>query len=301
MGSNIINWTEGEPIYLFGNFRVYTFTMLLGIIASTLTVLYFWRKNKYPIEILLTLIIITIPSAIIGARLFWIIESAINKDTESLSKWYAIWEGGLSIQGGVFVPTIVDLLYLRKKKTIVDIRKCFGIILPSVLIGQAIGRWGNFANHELYGASLGSNIYDVPNSIEWLGPGIYLNMFINNEYHVPLFLIESFLSLVGYIVIVWVLLQLNIFQPGTTGGIYLIWYGVVRTILEPLRIQEDFEIWYLSLAIIFIIVGIALSAYFELTGIKIYQKYKVSKYSFFYHNTKVPIIPINVNSKWINE
>lgn len=296
MGNNInmpVNWAEGDPIYLFGNFRIYPFTMLLGIIASILSILYFWKKNKFSTEILLTLIIFTIPCAIIGARLFWIIESAINGD--DLSRWYAIWDGGLSIQGGVFLPTIVNLLYLRRKRNIIDIRKVFGIILPNVLLGQAIGRWGNFANHELYGAEVS---YEA---ISWLGPTISWNMWIDGAFRVPLFLIESILSFIGYILIVWIFLQFNIFKPGTTGGIYLVWYGVTRTIMEPLRSASDYENWYLILAILFIFIGMILIAYFEVTGKKIYDKIKFKKHSWYYHNKKIIIIPTFTSSRWINE
>ncbi|WP_022935369.1 prolipoprotein diacylglyceryl transferase [Mesomycoplasma moatsii] len=291
--TNLYSWSEGEPIYLFGSFRLYPFTMLVGIIASIFSVLYFWKKNRYPIDVLLTIIIITIPSAIIGARLFWIIETAINK--ESLSRWYAIWDGGLSIQGGVFVPAVLDLLYLRRKKNIIDTRKAFGLILPNVLLGQAIGRWGNFANHELYGAVCE---YD---SIKWLGSTISWNMYIEGEFRVPLFLIESMTSMIGYIIIVWWLLQFGKLEPGTTGGVYLLWYGIIRVILEPFRDPKDFEYWYLILAIIFIVLGLILIFYFEFTGRKIYEKHKYAKYSYFYYNTKVQIMPINISSKWINE
>ena len=298
MGTNndfitLHSWNPGEPIYLVGTFRIYPFTMLIGIIAAVLSVMYFWRKNKFPIDTLLVIIIITIPSAIIGARLFWIIETAING--EDLSRWYAIWDGGLSIQGGVIVPAIFDLLYLWKKRNVVDIRKAVGIILPNILLGQAIGRWGNFANHELYGAACS---YE---SISWLGPGIAWNMYIDGEFRIPLFLIESVTSLLGYFLIVWVFLQLSLFQPGTTGGIYLAWYGLVRTIMEPMRDPADFEYWYLVLAIIFLVIGLLLIAFFEITGRKIYKKMKVTKHSYFYANTKMQIVPANVYSKWINE
>ena len=131
-----VDWATGDPIFLFGNFRLYPFTMLLGIIASILSIIYFWKKNRFAIDILLTLIIITIPSAIVGARLFWIIETAINK--EDLSRWYAIWDGGLSIQGGVILPMVFDLLYLRRKRNVIDVRKVFGIIIPNILLGQQL-------------------------------------------------------------------------------------------------------------------------------------------------------------------
>lgn len=287
------NWKTGDPIYLFGSFRVYPFTMILGIICAVITILYFWRKNKFQIDILLTMIIITIPTAIIGARLFWIIEEAINGG--NLSRWYAIWDGGLSIQGGVIIPMICNLLYLSRKKNVIEIRKVFGIVVPAILIGQVIGRWGNFANHELYGSPCSWN------AISWLGNGIAQNMYIDGQFRIPLFLIESFISLIGYILIVWIFLQFNYFRPGTTGGLYFIWYGITRTILEPFRDPADFEYWYLVLAILFIVIGVVLVIYFEYTGRKIYAKQKYRKYSYCYINIKKPVMVINLNSKWINQ
>lgn len=290
---NIKSWKNGEALYLFGNFRIYTFTMLLGIITSIFSITYFWKKNRFPIDILLVLIIITVPAALVGARLFWIIETAINR--ESLDRWWAIWDGGLSIQGGVALPTILNLLYLRRKRNIIDIRKAFGIILPNVLLGQMIGRWGNFANHELYGAICS---YD---SIKWLGRGISWNMYIDSNFRTPLFLIESFTSFVGYIVLVWVLLQFNYLKPGSTGALYLVWYGLIRLILEPLRDPSDFEYWYLVLAIFSLVLGLALLAFFEITGRKMYKKILYKKYSFYYFNLTSPVIQVYTNQKWINE
>ena len=285
----------GSPLTLFGDFRVYTFTMLLGIIASIFSILYFWKKNRFPVDTLLILIIITIPSALIGARLFWSIEVAIsNKNNGSLDRWWAIWEGGLSIQGGVLLPTICDLIYLRRKRTVVDIRKAFGIILPNVLLGQAIGRWGNFANHELYG---GICSFD---SIKWLGDGIAFNMYIDGSFRIPLFLIESCTSIIGYLILVWGILQFNLLRPGSTGALYLMWYGLIRTILEPFRDPADFEMWYLMLAIASFVIGCLLLLYFEITGRKIYQKIRYKKHSYYYFNTKVQIVSANTSLKWIN-
>lgn len=293
---NLPSITPGTPLTLFGDFRIYTFTMLIGIIASIFSILYFWKKNRIPVDILLILIIITIPSALIGARLFWIIEVAISNKSSNgtLDRWWAIWEGGLSIQGGVLLPTICDLIYLRRKRTIVDTRKAFGIILPNVLLGQAIGRWGNFANHELYG---GICSFD---SIKWLGEGIAFNMYIDGSFRIPLFLIESFTSFVGYFLIVWVILQLNLLRPGSTGALYLIWYGLIRTILEPFRDPADFELWYLLLAVASFVIGCILLAYFEITGKKIYEKIPYKKHSYYYHNIKTQIINANTSLKWIN-
>lgn len=292
---NFPGFQQGEATYLFGTFSLYPFAIFLGILASIFTVAFFWWKNKYQWDILLSLIIITVPTSIIGARLFYIFERLIYEPTNPFpgSHWWAIWEGGLSIQGGVVVSMVCDLIYLSFKKDVIDRRNVFGIILPSVLIGQAIGRWGNFTNHEVYGRAVEGN------SLNWLGETIKYNMFINGEYRAPLFLYESIGNLLAYLLIVWVILFFNWTKPGTTGALYLIWYGILRVSMEPLR--EESYLYYSIIAIISIVVGVFLCIYFEWTGISIYEKSSISKFSFNYVNKKVKYIPVSVQSRWINE
>lgn len=295
ISDNILSTTSGTPTNLFGTFSAYPFAILLGMIASIFTVAFFWKKEQYQWDILLALIIITIPSSILGARLFYIFERLIYNPSDPFpnSSWYAIWEGGLSIQGGVLAPLCLNLIYLRFKKDVVEIRKVFGIILPSVLLGQAIGRWGNFANHEVYGKIVDSS------AVAWLGETIAVNMKIDGFYRVPLFLYESIANLVGYILIVWVILYLNLTKPGSTGALYLLWYGIVRVAMEPLR--EESYVYYTVLSIISIIGGAILLIWFEWDGLARYEKVKLSRFSFNYINKKVKYVPVNVNTKWINE
>lgn len=245
-------YTEGYQVPLFSigklNIQTYSLTMTLGILASILTVFIFWHREKYKIEIFLTLILITVPTALIGARLGWIIQSSIYEPgSVTWSNWYKSWEGGLSIQGGVAVSALCDLIYLYTKREIIDLRKAAGIILPAVLIGQVIGRWGNFANHELYGR------------IDWSGKSSLIfghtfasNMYIKDSlsdslglpgaYRYPLFLYEGIANLIGYIIIVWVINWFGLLKPGVSGGLYFIWYGVVRFTMEPFR-QYSYNIF----------------------------------------------------------
>ena len=78
------------------------------------------------------------------------------------------------------------------------------------------------------------------------------------------------------------------------------WYGLIRTILEPFRDPADFEMWYLMLAIASFVIGCLLLLYFEITGRKIYQKIRYKKHSYYYFNTKVQIVSANTSLKWIN-
>ncbi|MGL4183818.1 MAG: prolipoprotein diacylglyceryl transferase [Metamycoplasmataceae bacterium] len=289
-------FTTGQITYLPGTpIAVYSITMILGIFAAIITVMYFWKREKYSFEILLKIILITIPSAIIGARLFFIFERLIYNPGNPFpgSNWWAIWDGGLSIQGGVIVPLILNLIYLSTKRSVIDIKMAFGIILPTVLIGQVIGRWGNFANHEVYG---NPTSYE---SIAWLGPNIAYNMFIDGAYRQPLFLYESLANLVGYILIVWVILNLGLLKPGSTGALYLLWYGIVRTAMEPLR--EEQYLYYSIMSIISIVAGILFLAFFEITGRKDYIIEKVGLIK-FYKNKRINYnLVTTISTRWINE
>lgn len=299
--SKIVNngYVQGVPLDSF--LPLYPFCIIIGILLSILTVAYFWWKEKYPMDILLKIIIITIPTSILGARLFYIFERLIYNPTDPFpgSAWYAIWEGGLSIQGGVVVPTILNLLFIRKHKDVIDIRKAFGIILPTVLIGQAVGRWGNFANHEVYGKIVQEW------EVSWLGPFISSNMFIADsagatpEFRTPLFLYESISSLVGYILIVWVILNFGLTKPGTPGALYLIWYGITRVAMEPLR--EESYAYYTIIAVISIILGLILLFYFYKKSFKLYNIEIVGRTKLYILKTQQKAQLVTISKRWINE
>ncbi|MGL5617591.1 MAG: prolipoprotein diacylglyceryl transferase [Metamycoplasmataceae bacterium] len=298
--STNIGYVQGVPIESF--IPLYPFCIVVGMIVSILTVAYFWRKEGYPIELLLKIIIITIPSAIIGARLFFVFERLIYNPENPFpgSHWYAIWEGGLSIHGGVILPAIFNLIFVRRHRNILDIRKTLGMILPTVLIGQAIGRWGNFANHEVYG-----KIVDEW-EVSWLGPFISSNMYIADSagaapaFRVPLFLYESISSIIGYIVIVWVLLNFGLVKPGVPAALYLIWYGITRTAMEPLR--EESYAFYTILSVISIIMGCIIGIYFHFQSFKIYNIEIIGRTrNYISKNQSKPQQLVVTGKRWINE
>ena len=255
------NWVRGEAIWEWGFLRLYGITMFLGILISFLSVLYFWRRQKYSLEILQILLIIIVPTSLLGARVWYLIANNAWGSLESFGSFFV--GAGLSIHGGVTVSATSAIIFLLTKRSVIDLPTAFGIILPCVLIGQVIGRWGNFSNHEVYG-----KVVENPETLNWL-TFIKPHMFINGEYRQPFFLYESMLNLFAYIVIVWLLLRKNWVKPGTTGALYLIWYGVVRLIMEPLRDPGDIMKingvqTSVIVSIIWLVIGFSLLIYFEL-------------------------------------
>ncbi|EFF41659.1 prolipoprotein diacylglyceryl transferase [Mycoplasmopsis alligatoris] len=264
---------SGDSAILFSigsyQFHLYSLMIMMGILASILTITFFWTREKYKSEVFLTLILITVPMSIFGSRLGYVIEELIySPNPFAGSAWYAAWDGGLSIQGGIILAATCDLIYVYFNRHIVDVRKCISYIIPTILIGQFVGRWGNYANHEVYG-----KIDWTGNSSLIFGKSFAQNMFIidsfseqllgknQGAFRYPLFLYEGLANLVGYILIVWIFNLFGIFKPGSTSGFYFIWYGLVRLAMEPLR-QESFAIYSIT-ALLFIILGTIIFIYYE--------------------------------------
>ncbi|MCU4706884.1 prolipoprotein diacylglyceryl transferase [Mycoplasma sp. CSL7503-lung] len=295
-----------SPLIQIGTFEIqtYSLTMMLGYLLSILTVIYFWRREKLKMDVVYTLILITIPMGIIGSRFGYIIEQLIYQDEPFKgSAWYKIWEGGLSIQGGLITTIIVDLAYVYTKRDVVDIRKAGSLIIPTILIGQFIGRFGNYANHEVYG------------KIDWTGASSLIwgktfadNMYISDTvtnqlgieaaYRYPLFLYEAIANLIGYLILVWIFNYFWIFKPGVNIGMYLVWYGLIRMGMEPLR-EESYKL-YEYVALGFVIFGAFLVIYYQFFGRVKYIRVKKSETqsitTYQYANPEIYLSYVNVTS-----
>jgi phosphatidylglycerol:prolipoprotein diacylglycerol transferase len=176
--------------------------------------------------------IIAFPAGILGARLWyvwgqWELEFA----TQPFWKIFAVWEGGLAIMGGALGGALAGILYVYFKRKDIPIIKTVDFAVPTILVAQAIGRWGNFFNQEVYGV-----IADVE-AWMWLPTFIREQMTINGSFRVPLFLIESMINLTGYFVIRFGIGEglKRYRKQGDLALMYLVWYGLTRGIMEPLR------------------------------------------------------------------
>ena len=219
----------------------YALFVLTGAFLTFFISRYMYKKDeiskKYP-SLIDDLFLIVFPAGILGARLWYVISewSYYSQDFFSIFK---TWEGGLAIQGGVMGGVLAGILYIKLRKIQVPILKMFDFIIPNILIAQAIGRWGNFFNQEVYGACVNKdNLSLIPDFILNNMSGGQISCGIN-EVAQPLFLYESLLNLFGFIFISIVLRKM--FKNRNNGDLaayYAIWYGSVRLIMEPLRSDE---------------------------------------------------------------
>ncbi len=180
-------------------------------------------------------------AGIVGARIWHILTPpasmvAIGLDT----KYYfthpidaiSIWKGGLGIPGAVVGGLLALVWYCRKKK--VDFRKWADYIAPGLAVAQAIGRWGNFINQELYGA---------PTSLPWkifIDPAHRIAGYTDQDYYHPLFLYESIYNLANMGILIWISqFYKDKLKPGDVFLVYAIIYPLGRFLLEFLRLDAS--------------------------------------------------------------
>lgn len=165
---------------------------------------------------------------IIGARLWYVLfHPDISYFINNPMKIFAFRDGGLAIQGGLFAGAAYA--YYASKKNNINFMDLADSTLPNVLIAQAVGRWGNFLNQEAYGQVVSESFYN-----HW--PLWFKNhMFIDGAYQQPMFLLESSLNVLGFFLIYFGLKKIKDIKRGDYAYSYLLWYGIVRFIVEHFR------------------------------------------------------------------
>lgn len=218
-----------NPIALdLGVVTIYWYGLLIGfgallgyLIANREAV-----KRGLPDEMLADLLLYAIPIAIVSARLYYVIFKW-DYYSQNLGDIIAIWEGGLAIHGGLIGALITGYIFAKKRG--VSFWKLADITAPSILLGQAIGRWGNFMNQEAHGGPVDPEFL---HNLQ-LPQFIIDQMYINGQHYHPTFLYESLWSLVGVAILLYVR-RLN-FRRGELFLSYVIWYSIGRFFIEGMR------------------------------------------------------------------
>ena len=230
------------PRFLFNNevFSIYGFIIGIGfLVAINNFEKYFYEKYDHG-TIKFFYFFIVIPS-ILGAKFFY--DFFLSQETFSITNFLSLGnfrKGGLSIFGGVIFGLIGILLYYLLFRPKILFRDLIDMA-PNILIGQSIGRWGNFFNREIYGKN--KFAFD---SVWWLPTLIKKQMSCCGDSYdyvpLPLFLIESITNIVGYFVIKFVGKKFKKhLSKGDLCCLYFVWYSLTRIFLEPLRDDGFFE------------------------------------------------------------
>ncbi|MBR4744934.1 MAG: prolipoprotein diacylglyceryl transferase [Oscillospiraceae bacterium] len=207
---------------VFGK-NIYWYGVLIAV-GFILAVLYAMKRSKefgLTQDNILDCLIVATPAGIIGARLYYVIFNPA--DYFGPGKWgniVKIWEGGLAIYGGIIATVLAVFLVCRKKK--ISMLSMMDVVSLGFLIGQCIGRWGNFFNREAYGAET-----DV-----FCRMGLHYSS--GTVYVHPTFLYESLWNLIGFVILHFVSKKHRRFK-GQIFISYLGWYGLGRYFIESLR------------------------------------------------------------------
>ncbi len=200
--------------------------MLLGILLA----MYHTKREGYNPDNILDMALIIVPLAVIFARIYYVIFQwdAVYAPPSPFWKVFAIWEGGMAIYGGViggFIGVLIYWAFVNKKQ--IKLYSLLDILAPSLILGQAIGRWGNFVNQEAYGA-----IIDNP-AWQWFPAAVFIQA--DGQYHMATFFYESMWNFLVFAFLFFYFKNSKTRREGNVFWFYLLLYGIGRLVIEGLR------------------------------------------------------------------
>lgn len=216
---------NGWTIYWYG---------IIIAIGFILAVIYgYWRAPKMGINVdrMLDVVLVATPCAILGARTYYVLFDP-NGGVESVSEFFGFGGSGISglaIYGGVIGAVVAGVIMAKIRK--VNILDLLDLASVSFLIGQGVGRWGNFFNQEAFGGPTGSSFWGMTS--ENVVKEFRLEGFDPTALAHPCFLYES-IWCIGGAVLLHFISQKRRFS-GETALMYCVWYGFGRTIIETMR------------------------------------------------------------------
>lgn len=225
--------------FTIGNISVhwYALIILVGVVLGFLYATVFAKREKLNTDYLYDVLLWGLPSAIICARAYYVIFNYSHFQNDFWSV-FRIWEGGIAIYGAVIGAAISTYIYARVKN--LSVLQLFDMGAFGLLVGQAIGRWGNFVNEEAFG-SLTDSLFAMSSKairVELIRQGQITreNIMLQNIGAHPTFLYESLWNLLGAVL-------LGVFHKykkhhGQMFFFYLVWYGIGRFLIEGLRMDS---------------------------------------------------------------
>ena len=210
---------DGWKVYWYG------ILIALGFLGALIYAYTNYKRFNLDMDRAIDVVLVTLPVAILCARAYYVIFD--GEKLESFADFFGLGNGqgfaGLGIYGGVIGAFVTGFIMCKIRK--VKFTDMFDIAAIGFLIGQGIGRWGNFVNQEAYGAFTGSSWWGMQSDITIMEMG-------HGMVH-PCFLYESIWCLTGFVVIHFLSKKRKF--SGEVFLMYLAWYGFGRAIIETLR------------------------------------------------------------------
>lgn len=220
----MVKWTRDALI--LGNFslRYYGLLIALGVLLGVILAMKREKRLGLKQDTTIDLALVSVPSALIGARLYYV---AFSWDLyrDNLWKVFSVREGGMAIYGGVLAGVFAGWVFSRVRK--ISFWSLADLAAPSLALGQAIGRWGNFVNQEAYG-------YAVENpGLCWFPMSVYIQA--DGRWHLATFFYESIWCLGIVVLILCLERRGRLTRRGDAFLLYLLLYGAERAVVEGLR------------------------------------------------------------------
>lgn len=212
--------------------HTYALCILAGIVAALLITSRRLSRRGADSGVTLDIIIWAVPLGIVGARFYHVLTHVGDYFYPGANLWdvFAIWDGGNALYGSLLGGAVGA--YIGCRRTGIRFWSFADALAPGMLVAQALGRFGNYFNHELFG---------LPTTLPW---GLEIlptdsmfpdNLPVGTLFH-PLFLYEIVWNLIGVALILWIERRFAL-RWGRTFALYLIWYGLGRSWLEAIRID----------------------------------------------------------------
>lgn len=213
-----------------GDFTIkwYSVFILIGVVLAFLLAILEGKKKGIEKNFIFDLGFWVVIFGLIGARIYYVIFN-FSFYKHDLFEIFKVWNGGLAIHGGIIAGLLTLIVYCKKHH--VKILTITDIVAPSLLLAQAIGRWGNFFNSEAHGPlTTLENLQNlhIPNFI-------IQGMHIEGVYYHPTFLYESLWCLLGFFLLLFIRSLFKNLKEGELTFLYFLWYGVGRFFIESLR------------------------------------------------------------------
>lgn len=249
----------------------YGLLITCGMILAVLYAIHIGKFEGISSDDMIDLAFVIIICGVLGARLYYVIfkwdnyvvtdaQNFLMNIVETLRNVIAVWEGGLAIYGGILAGLLTAYIFAKKRK--IKFLKLFDILVPCVLIGQVIGRWGNFINMEAYGAET-TLPWRMGILYSFMDTGVATGVWDVEKYVHPTFLYESLWNLVALICVLLCYKKKKF--DGQMFCSYLIWYGFGRMLIESLR-ADSLMLGNLRISqgvgFISLILGVVLMVYF---------------------------------------
>jgi phosphatidylglycerol:prolipoprotein diacylglycerol transferase len=222
--------SPGAILFQLGPFTVrwYGAMFALGFIAATYFATRLAKRRGIDENGMINFMLLAFIGGVIGARLYYVaLEWSHFQD--HLMEIFATWNGGLSIHGGMIGAIVFGALYCRKVG--LSLPKMLDICVTCVPLAQAIGRWGNFFNSELFGRPVPDNF---PLKV-FIPPESRGSQYQAYSYFHPTFFYESVWNLLTFLLLYFVLGERLKKYPAMTIFVYLLIYSIGRLLIEPLR------------------------------------------------------------------